>query len=202
MFFLVESMSLPDWDEVYRGTPPWDIGRPQPAFEALVNDGEIRPGRALDVGCGTGENAILLAKSGCTVTGIDLALDAISLAKAKAAERHVAAIFVAGNALELDRHFGEGAFDTVIDSGLFHVLTDEERPVYVRQVQRVLKPGGRYFMMCFSDKEPAGYGPRRVSRREIEASFAPPFRIDYIKDALFASQRGGRNAYLLAATKV
>lgn len=195
-------MSLPDWDEAYRGTPPWDIGRPQPAFEALVRDGEIGPGRALDVGCGTGENALLLAQAGSAVTGIDLARDAVAAARAKAAARHVDAAFVVGNALALDRHFGEGAFDTVVDSGLFHVLTDEERPVYVRQVQRVLSRGGRYFMMCFSDREPAGYGPRRVSRREIEASFAPPFRIDYVRDALFASQMGGRKAYLLAATNL
>jgi ubiquinone/menaquinone biosynthesis C-methylase UbiE len=158
------------------------------------------PGRALDVGCGTGENALLLAEHGSTVTGIDLACDAIAAAKAKAAARHVDAEFVVGNALELDRHFGEGAFATAIDSGLFHVLTDEERPVYVRQVHRVLQPGGRYFMMCFSDKEPAGYGPRRVSKREIEACFAPLFSINSLIDAFFASRMGGRKAYLLAAT--
>lgn len=194
-------MSLPDWDEAYRGTPPWDIGRPQPALEALVRNGEVRPGRALDVGCGTGENAILLAQHGCQVTGIDLALDAVAAAKAKAGARHVDVEFVVGNALELDRHFGEGVFDLVIDSGLFHVLTDEERPIYVRQVHRVIKPGGRYFMMCFSDKEPPGYGPRRVSKREIEASFSPLFRIDRLDDTFFESLLGGRKAYLLAATR-
>ncbi len=201
MALMMEYRSLPDWEEAYHGTPPWDIGRPQPAFEALVKDGQIRPGRALDVGCGTGENAILLAQHGCKVTGIDLARDAIAAAQAKAAARHVDVEFVVGNALELDRHFGAGAFDTVIDSGLFHVLTDEERPVYVRQVHRVLKPGGRYFMMCFSDKEPAGYGPRRVSKREIEASFTPQFRIDHLDDTFFASLLGDRKAYLLAATR-
>jgi ubiquinone/menaquinone biosynthesis C-methylase UbiE len=201
MPFSEDHMTLPDWDEAYRGTPPWDIGRPQPALEALVKDGEVRSGRALDVGCGTGENAILLAKSGCTVTGIDLVRDAIAAAKTKAAERHVDVEFVVGNALELDRHFAAGVFSTVVDSGLFHVLTDEERPVYVRQVQRVLKPGGRCFMMCYSDREPPGYGPRRVSKREIEASFAPLFRIDHMDDIFFASLLGDRKAYLLAATR-
>jgi ubiquinone/menaquinone biosynthesis C-methylase UbiE len=194
-------LTLPDWDEAYRGTPPWDIGRPQPAFDALVKDGQIKPGRALDVGCGTGENAILLAQHGCKVTGIDLARDAIAAAKAKAAARQVDVEFLVGNALELDRHFGERVFDTVVDSGLFHVLTDEERPVYVKQAHRVLKPGGRYFMMCFSDKEPPGYGPRRVSKREIETSFTPLFRIDRLDDIFFESRLGDRKAYLLAATR-
>jgi cyclopropane fatty-acyl-phospholipid synthase-like methyltransferase len=201
MTFQVDHMSLPDWDEAYRCTPPWDIGRPQPAIAALVTDGRIGPGRALDIGCGTGENAILLAQHGCTVAGIDLARDAIAAAQAKAAARHVDVEFVVGNALELDRHFGEGAFATVIDSGLFHVLTDEERPVYVKQVGRALKPGGRYFMMCFSDKEPPGYGPRRVSKREIETSFSPLFRIDSLTETFFESRLGGRKAYLLAATR-
>jgi hypothetical protein len=68
-------------------------------------------------------------------------------------------------------------------------------------VQRVLKPGGRCFMMCYSDKEPPGYGPRRVSKREIEASFAQLFRIDYMYDIFFASLLGDRKAYLLAATR-
>lgn len=46
-----------DWDEFYKGTPAWDIGHPQHAFEALLEDGEVKPGRALDIGCGRGENA-------------------------------------------------------------------------------------------------------------------------------------------------
>jgi 2-polyprenyl-3-methyl-5-hydroxy-6-metoxy-1,4-benzoquinol methylase len=71
------------WNEVYKGTPPWDVGHPQPAFQALIQSGEIKPGRALDIGCGRGENAIMLAMSGCDVTGIDLANDAISDSKVK-----------------------------------------------------------------------------------------------------------------------
>ena len=138
----------------------------------------------LDIGCGTGDNAIMLAQHGCTVTGIDLARDAVRRANAKAAERRAPAVFTAGNALELDRHFGAGAFDTAIDRGLFHVLTDAERPVFARQVCHVLKPGGRYFMLCFTDKE-RGELPRRVSRREIEATFGKLFRINYVREKQF-----------------
>lgn len=195
--------SLPDWNEAYRGHPPWDIGRPQPAFEALARDGEIGPGRVLDAGCGTGENALLLARHGCDVTGIDLAGDAVVIARSKAAELHIEARFIAGNALDLDQHFGEGAFDDAIDSGLFHALSDEERPVYARQISWVLRPGGGFFMLCFSDREPGEWGPRRVSRREIEETFSPFFRINYVRDSCFLSLGGNGwpKAYLLSATK-
>jgi ubiquinone/menaquinone biosynthesis C-methylase UbiE len=191
------------WDEAYKGTPPWDVGHLQPAFQALIKGGEIKPGRVLDIGCGRGENAIMLAMSGFEVTGIDLIEDAISDAKAKAIERHVKVSFVAGDVLQMDRLFMEGEFDIVIDSGLFHVMTDEERPIFVRQVHRVLKAGGKYFMLCFSDKEPEGYGPRRVSKSEIERTFTPLFNIIYIKDAAFDSRLGpgSRKAYLLSAIR-
>ena len=196
-------MMFRDWEEAYRGVPPWDVGRPQPAFEALVHDGEIRPGKVLDVGCGTGENALMLARHGCQVTGIDLVEEAIKTARAKAAERHIDALFLVGNALDLDQYFSEGAFDAVIDSGLFHALSDEERPVYARQVRWALRPGGSYFMLCFSDKEPGDYGPRRISRHEIEQTFNGLFRIDYIKDSFFLSHAGDRHpqAYLLSASR-
>jgi len=192
------------WDEVYKGTPPWDVGHPQPAFQALIQSGEIKPGRALDIGCGRGENAIMLAMNGCDVTGIDLAEDAISDAKAKAAERRVKVNFAVGNVLQMDRLLEEGEFDIVIDSGLFHVMTDEKRPVFARQVHRVLKDGGKYFMLCFSDKEPGEYElPRRVSKAEIESTFSPLFNIVYIKDEVFDSllNPSSRKAYLLSATR-
>lgn len=192
------------WDEVYKGTPPWDLGYPQPAFQALIQSGEIKPGRALDIGCGRGENAIMLAMNGCEVTGIDLAKEAVSEAKAKAIERHVKINFAVGNVLQMDQLFKEGEFDIIIDSGLFHVMTDEERPVFARQVHRALKEGGKYFMLCFSDKELGEYElPRRVSKADIESTFSSLFNIIYIKDAVFDSllSPSSRKAYLLSATR-
>ncbi|MDQ1254691.1 MAG: hypothetical protein QG646_3961, partial [Euryarchaeota archaeon] len=102
-----------DWDEFYKGTPAWDVGHPQPAFEALVEDGEIKPGHILDIGCGRGENAMMLAMNGFDVTGIDLAEIAISDAKAKAAERHVNVNFVVGDVLRMDQLFKESEFDVI-----------------------------------------------------------------------------------------
>lgn len=192
------------WDEVYKGTPPWDLDHPQPAFQALIKNGEIKPGRALDIGCGRGENAIMLAMNGCNVTGIDLSENAISDAKAKALERRVKVKFVVEDVLQMDWLFEKDEFDIVIDSGLFHVMTEEERPVFARQVHRVLREGGKYFMLCFSDKEPGEYKlPRRLSKAEIERTFSPLFDIIYIKDEAFDSllTPSIRKAYLLSATK-
>ncbi len=188
---------------MYEGRPPWDIGRPQPAFVKLFLDGEIKRGRILDVGCGTGENALFLAEGGCDVTGVDIARRAIELAKEKAAKRQIRADFFVCDVLTLGSCFREGEFDAVVDSGLFHTLADEERPVFMEQVFTVLKGDGAYFMMCFSDKEPGEWGPRRVSREEIIGALEPLFHINYIKDAAFESltRKGGSKAYLVSANK-
>ncbi len=191
------------WDDAYRATPPWDIGRPQPALVEVAEKGEMRTGKVLDVGCGTGENLLFLAGSGFTVFGIDMAREAIRAAKAKAVQRGVKANFELGNALATG--FKNHWFDNVIDSGLFHTFGDSERPVYVEEITRVLRPQGKYFMLCFSDKEPGDWGgPRRISKEEIEETFSPHFEITYIRDAFFATRvhdKGGR-AYLTSATKL
>jgi hypothetical protein len=72
-------------------------------------------------------------------------------------------------------------FDTVLDSALFHVFSDEDRARYARSLHGVVPPGGRYFMLRFSDRQPPGFGPRRVSQAEIEATFADGWRVDAIE---------------------
>lgn len=190
------------WNEVYQGSPPWDIGRPQPAFQELVRQGELKRGTVLDVGCGTGENSLYLAQMGFVVVGIDIVPAAIRSAKAKAAERMIKAEFRAGNALALDSKPGQ--FGNVIDSGLFHTFTDDARPIYAGEVKRVLRASGRYFMLCFSEKEPKDWGgPRRVTKQEIEDTFSKSFRINYIRETRFATKihDDGGLAYLTSATK-
>jgi ubiquinone/menaquinone biosynthesis C-methylase UbiE len=145
----------------------------------------------------------MLAINGCDVTGIDLVEDAINDAKAKAIRHHVKVNFVVGNVLQMDRLFIEAEFDTIIDSGLFHVMTDEERSLFAQQLYRVLKPVGKYFMLCFSDKEPGDYGPRRISKAEIELTFKSLFNIIYIKDSTFDTGVGPSSikAYLVSAIR-
>jgi len=196
-------LPLSSWEDAYKTVPPWDVGRPQPAFVELVRIGELNRGKVLDVGCGTGENALYLAEKGFAVIGVDLTNRAIAAARAKAAERKLKVDFREGNALSLD--FKDSVFDSVIDSGLFHTFPDDDRPVYAREIARVLAPRGKYFMLCFSDKEPTNWGgPRRVTREEIESTFSSFFKINYIREALFATRFHSNDgkAYLTSAIRI
>jgi len=172
------------FDSAYRGRPPWDIGRPQKEFVELVKRGEIT-GPVLDIGCGTGEHALFFATEGYEVWGIDSTPLAIRKAGEKAAIRRLQVNFLVLNALDLSRL--NRKFDTATDSGLFHTLSDEDRRVFVDNLAAILSPAGKYFMLCFSEQEPAGYGPRRISKREIQDSFSDGWSINYIRPAVFES---------------
>jgi ubiquinone/menaquinone biosynthesis C-methylase UbiE len=106
------------------GTPPWDIGRAQDAIVRLAEEGLIA-GDVIDVGCGTGENALYLASRGISVLGVDAAPTAIARAREKAQLRGSSATFLVADALALE---GLGrTFDTAIDCGLFHTFSDADR---------------------------------------------------------------------------
>ncbi|WP_292517878.1 class I SAM-dependent methyltransferase [Methanoculleus sp.] len=189
------------FDSVYQSTPPWDIGRPQKAFVDLAAAGEVT-GSVLDVGCGTGENALFFAERGHDVLGIDTAALAIRKAEEKAARRGLQARFLVWNALDLA---GLGrTFDTVIDSGLFHVLSDEDRSRFAGSLTAVLEPGGKYFMLCFSEQNPGEYPlPRRNTQEEIQETFREGWSVDYIRPATFenAIQAEGHHAWLASISR-
>jgi len=95
-------------------------------------------------------------------------------------------------------------FDTVIDSGLFHTLSDPERSCFVQNLSEVLKPGGTYFMLAFSEREPGGYGPRRITKKEIQSAFSDGWRINEIRAAVFESRTRseGSQAWLSSIIKI
>jgi len=168
------------FESMYARRPPWDIGRPQ---RALVEAADRVTGDVLDAGCGTGENALFFAQRGHPVLGIDYLEGPVEVAKRKAADRGLDAEFLQLDALtlgSLDRRF-----ESVIDSGLFHVFADEDRARYVAGLAHVTKPGGRIFLLCFSDEEPGTQGPRRVSQGEIRDAFADGWAVEEIRPARF-----------------
>jgi len=183
------------FQSIYAGGAPWDIGKPQ---AALATAAAMITGSVLDVGCGTGEHALFFASRGCAATGIDFLEQPIALAKRKAAERGLAATFLVKDALTL----GEWAdrFDNIIDSGLFHVFSDEDRVRYTQGLKAILRPGGRLFLLCFSDQTPGTQGPRRISEKELCDAFREGWEIERIERAEFevrpemrAGQFSGQN---------
>jgi cyclopropane fatty-acyl-phospholipid synthase-like methyltransferase len=193
------------FESAYAGQAPWDIGRPQKPF---IDMADRITGSVLDAGCGTGDTALLFARRGCHVTGIDFIEEAINRARRKAAERGLQATFMVKDAMTLEDWTER--FDNVIDSGLFHVFSDEDRRRYVEGLATVLKPGGRLFLMCFSDEEPGEQGPRRVSKEELDAAFAEGWSIESIeptraevrpdlKDLSFSE--GGPKAWFVVVTR-
>lgn len=175
------------FEQAYAKVPPWEIGRPQPALIRLAEAGRIH-GRVLDVGCGTGDNAIYLAERGYEVVGIDFVESAIFRAKEKAALGRVALRFELLDALQLDRV--NERFDTVIDSGLFHTFTDAQRAVFINGLEQVISERGTLFMLCFSEQEPGGDGPRRVTQQEIRESFGLGWKIEAIEASRYAVREG------------
>ncbi|MEZ6060676.1 MAG: class I SAM-dependent methyltransferase [Planctomycetaceae bacterium] len=171
------------FEQAYHGKPPWDIGRPQQIFVAAAAQVE---GAVLDAGCGTGENALFFAQRGHSVTGIDFLEHPIAEARRKAQERGLSATFLVQDALRL--HDIDRSFDSVIDCGLFHVFSDDDRARYVSSLAGVVRPEGRFFMACFSDLEPAGDGPRRVSQIEIREAFAQGWHVESIQQTRFETR--------------
>jgi SAM-dependent methyltransferase len=165
-----ERMSGQPWDASYHDGPaPWDIGEPQPAIVRLAAEGGLA-GAVLDAGCGTGENALLVASLGLRVLGIDVAETALALARTKAKARGLKAEFAEADALHLDRL--ARSFQTVLDCGLFHTFDAGERRQYVSSLASASEHGGRLYVLCFSDTGPET-GPHPVGRHELQTAFSP-----------------------------
>ena len=168
------------FDAMYHGTPPWEIGHPQSAIVRAIDAGLVR-GSVLDVGCGTGENALYAASRGLSVVGLDASPRAISMARRKAQGRKINLDLIVGDAFKLSAL--RRRFDTLLDSALFHSFTDPARALYAKSLASVMAPGATLLLFCFSDEEPAWGGPRRVTQVDLRATFGAPFAVERIDPA-------------------
>lgn len=135
------------YDLWYRfGTPPW-VGQARSELVRLVESGDLLPGRAIDLGCGEGDNAIFLAQHGFQVTAVDFSPAAIAKAKDKAQRAGIDVDFVID---DLTRLTGvSDQFDVLVDYGTFDDLSNKDRAAYVDQVRSLPKPGAKFLLWCF-----------------------------------------------------
>jgi SAM-dependent methyltransferase len=160
------TLSAAQFDEAYLShTAPWVIGEPQPAIVSLERSGWIR-GRVLDIGCGTGEHTIHLARLGYDVLGLDISEQAIEQASANAIQRVVSARFEVADALHLELR---QSYDTIVDSALFHIFEAADRARYVHGLHRACRPDGLVHVLAMSDAGP-GFGPQ-ISDEVIREAF-------------------------------
>ncbi|WP_089157685.1 class I SAM-dependent methyltransferase [Micromonospora sp. NBS 11-29] len=205
----MSASQVESFDAHYAGTPLWDLGRPQAAMRELAEAGAFR-GRVLDVGCGTGELALLVAASGLPTVGVDAAPTAIRAARRKADERGLRVRFEVGDALDLGA-LGE-QFDTVLDSCLFHAFDETDRIRYAASLAGVMPSGARLFLLCIGDRHQpgpvraphAGIRARRVSAEVIRDTFTTGWRIDSLESTTVENTRDSEGApgWLATVTRV
>ena len=182
------------WEQRYsEDNIPWDLGKPYKQLVDYVN--ENRPSRALDVGCGTGTDAIYLAQNGFNVSAIDISGEAVRIAETKAQKAEVSIDFRLSNVLDMP--FEDGTFEFTHDNGCFHSFegsSSEESnwKTYVKEMHRVMKPRARYLMKCFSE-EPSN--PHRLSQKTIRQYFSGNFNILYMRPVVIKGKHGNHEGY-------
>ncbi len=173
-----------EWKEVYRrgdeGHYPWELGKPRDFLVQLVEDGMIKGDRALDVCCGLGTNGLYLAEKGFDVTGMDISEKAVDIANQKAFKTNKGSNtrFVVQSFIDMD--FEPASFDFALDIGCFHHVLEDDRQRFIENVHRVLRRGGRYLLMCFSDS--MGREWNHFSDRQLRDLFSDYFDILTLKE--------------------
>jgi cyclopropane fatty-acyl-phospholipid synthase-like methyltransferase len=178
------------WDLLYLlGKTPWDTGITPPELVRVVESGQVPPGRALDLGCGTGTNVIYLAQHGFEVVGVDISSRAIVVAhrKIEQARLNRRARVYAGDVTRLDGLPVTGPFDLALDMGCFHSLDLPGRRRYIAGLTRRMKPGGLYLLYAFGPRVQLGRGIG-LAPEDARRLYSPTFELLQVEHG---QDRGG-----------
>ncbi len=175
------------WERLYRSSDvsqlPWYSAELDRDIDGALVAHAPREAKILDLGTGPATQAVQLAKRGYNVVATDISETAVKKGRSRAKEAGVNIDFRVDNIL--DSKLEDGIADIIVDRGVFHVLPPEARSVYVRQVRRIVRPHGFFFLKTFSDKEPRDEGPYRLSPGELRAYFKEGFDVLSIEDTVF-----------------
>jgi SAM-dependent methyltransferase len=182
---------------------PWNRTDLPAMLVDLVEGGTIAPCHALDLGCGAGNYAVWLASRGFRVTGLDVSGQAIAMAERLADARGVACRFLQADLTAAIPDDLAGSFDFAYDWEVLHHVFPVDRPRYAANVHRLLRPGGRYLSVCFSEADAPAFGgdgkwcrtPLGTllylsSEQEIEALVSPLFRVEELRTVEIDGRHG------------
>lgn len=184
-----------DWNECYRdGQLPWDTGRPSLELQRVLSRIKILPGRALDIGCGTGTNSVWLAEQGFDVTGIDVAPLAIHRAEERAKAAGVKATFLVANVLHLPDEINSIEF--FFDRGCYHAVRRAAPEAYAPAVAKCLSSSARGLILAGNAREPRTPGPPVVTEEGIRHELGLSFRILDLHEFRFDDAPGVTESFL------
>lgn len=182
---------LEHWDSRYRTNDlPWDTGHPSTELQRVLADEKITPCRAVDLGCGTGTNAVWLAQQGFEVTGIDFSPLAIEQGRKRAAEAGVAARFLVADLLDPAAELG-GPYDFCFDRGCYHVVRRIDAARFVDTLRRITHAGSRALVLAGNAREKMDPGPPVVTEEEIRRELGALFEIAWLREIRFDAVKGG-----------
>jgi len=186
-----------DWDRIYRTRKleeiPWHSSQPDRYLVKLVREKKIRKGRVLDLCSGDGTNSLYLASKGFKIDGVDISPEAVRIARERCSKRRFSCNYLVGNVMEFS---SDKKFDFIFDRGCFHHIQRELKPKYVRLVNGLLKKKGKFYLLCFSDRNPPF--EKNLSREDIEGYFSQLFIIHFIKNSIHREPDSGEKRYLYA----
>jgi methyl halide transferase len=173
-------MTVADWDTAYReGTPAWDAGRPHAELSRVLDEYRLRPQTVLEIGCGSGADAIVLARRRFEVTAVDCSPIAIERARLRAEQCDALLRFVLDDVFSFARTAGQ--FDLVYDAGLYHSVRGANLERYLDMLWRVTRPGSYYFCLAGAPGEQTDDGPCQVSEDEIHNELGRLFEFVHLR---------------------